>query len=159
MDYNVKPIGRTCSASGDPLVPGSRCRSVLVVENGKLQRLDFSEDGWNGAPDNAVAHWISSVPEAKGNQSNPLDPDTLFEHFEQLSESPNEFQEKMRYVIALLLVRKRRLQIDGSREDDDGQFLLLSGTRGEGHFEVRDADLTEAEIEQLQIQLLPEQAA
>jgi hypothetical protein len=155
MDYNIKPLGRTCSVSGQPLAPGSSCYSALVLENGKLARVDFAEESWSGAPQNAVAHWRADVPEVKETQENPLDPDSLFEYFERLSESPNEFQEKMRYVLALLLVRKRRLQIDGSRLDGDDSFLQLSGTRGEGSYEIRDPELSDAEIEQLQIQLVP----
>lgn len=155
MDYNIKPLGRTCSASGEPLAPGSSCHSVLVLENGKLARLDFSVEGWSGPPENTIAHWRCDTPDAKEVEANPLDPDSLFEYFERLSDSPSEFQEKMRYVLALLLVRKRRLQIDGTRQDGDESFLLLSGTRGEGSYEVRDPDLCESEIEQLQVHLVP----
>lgn len=155
MDYNVKPLGRTCSASGQPLAPGSSCYSVLVLENGDLVRVDYSSEAWSGPPENAVAHWRVDAPEAKPVQSNPLDPDSLFEYFERLSESPNELQEKMRYVLALLLVRKRRLQIDGSRQDGDDSFLQVSGIRGEGSYEIRDPELSDAEIEELQIQLVP----
>ena len=44
MDYNIKPLGRVCSATGQALMPGSTCYSALVFENGKLARLDFSEE-------------------------------------------------------------------------------------------------------------------
>lgn len=155
MDYNVKPIGRSCSASGEPLAAGAACYSVLVMENGKLARLDYLEDEWPGPPENAIAQWRSEVPASREKPANPLDPDSLFEYFERLSESPNDFQEKMRYVLALLLVRKRRLEIDGSRVDGEETFLQLVGTRGEGSYEVKDPDLTDAEIDELQTQLLP----
>ncbi len=155
MDYNIKPLGKNCSASGEPLTPGSTCYSVLVMDDGKLARVDFNADSWSGPPDNAIAHWRSAVPDAKEETVNPLDPDYLFEYFERLSEDTSERDQKMRYVLALLLVRKRRLQIDGTRQDGDESFLEFSGTRGEGHFEVRDPELSEDEIEQLQVQLVP----
>ena len=157
MDYNIRPLGKNCSASGEPLTPGSACFSVLVMENGKLVRLDFNEDSWPGPPDNSVAHWRSAVPEAKAETVNPLDPDYLFEYFERLSEDASDREQKMRYVLALLLVRKRRLEIDGTREDGDETFLMVSGTRGEGQYEIRDPELSDAEIEQLQEQLVPTQ--
>ncbi|MFK7819554.1 MAG: hypothetical protein AB8G99_12620 [Planctomycetaceae bacterium] len=155
MDYNIKPLGRTCSRTGEPLAPGSLCYSALVLEQGELVRQDFSEEGWSGPPENALAHWRAATPDAVEEKVNPLDPDVLFEYFERLSEEPNELQEKMRYVLALLLVRKRRLQIEGTRTDDDESYLMFAGVRGEGNFEVRDPDLSDSEIEELQVQLVP----
>lgn len=155
MEYNIKPIGRTCSGTGQTLAPGAACYSALVLENGKLVRLDFDAATWQGPPENAVAHWQSEVPADRETPGNPLDPDALFEYFERISEDEGDFQQKMRYVLALLLVRKRRLQIEGSRDDGDESFLQLSGARGEGRYEVRDPELSETEIEELQSQLLP----
>lgn len=157
MDYNIKALGKTCSASGDPLTPGSTCYSVLLMENGKLVRVDYNADSWSGPPDNAVAHWRSDVPDAKEETVNPLDPEYLFEYFERLSEDASDREQKMRYVLALLLVRKRRLQIDGTRRDGDESYLQVSGIRGEGFFEIRDPELSDEEIEQLQVQLVPVQ--
>ena len=71
-------------------------------------------------------------------------------YFEQLSEEPNLAQEKFRYVLALLLLQKRRLKIEGSRQDGEIQYLQLSGSRGEGQFDVRDHQLSEDEILHLQ---------
>jgi hypothetical protein len=155
MDYNIKPLGRTCSQTGDQLAPGSSCYSVLVLEQGNVVRLDFSEEGWSGPPENAIAHWRAFTPDAVETKTNPLDPDSLFEYFERLSEEPNDLQEKMRYVLALLLVRKRRLQIEGTRTDGEESFLMFAGVRGEGSYEVRDPELSDSEIEELQVQLVP----
>ena len=62
----------------------------------------------------------------------------------------NPAQDKFRYVLALLLLQKRRLKIEGSRQDGDVEYLELVGSQGEGTFEVRMQQLEDAEIEQLQ---------
>jgi hypothetical protein len=150
MDYHLKPVGRTCAATGGELGPGSTCYSVLVEQGGQLVRLDYSAAGWTGPPEGAVAHWRARVPETDGAKPKPLDPDALLHYFEQLCEDANPAQEKFAYVISLLLLQKRRLRLDGSRRDGEIEFLQFLGSQGEGPFEVRDQRLSEVEIAQLQ---------
>ena len=154
MDYQLKPISRTCAATGKALEPGDHCRSALVEREGKVIRLDFADDAWSEPPAGIIGHWRSIVPQPESNKPRPLDIDAMMAWFEQMSESPgNPVQERFRYVVALLLVRKRWLRIDGSREDGDIEFLQLSGLHGEGNFEVREQELDRDQIVQLQNQL------
>ena len=75
-------------------------------------------------------------------------------YFEQLSEDPNPAHEQMHYVLALLLLQKRRLKIDGQRTDEYGnEFLQVIGSKSEGPYEVVDQDLSEQEIANLQATL------
>lgn len=150
MDYHLKPIGKTCTTTGEPLVPGETCHSVLVEQDGQFVRLDFSDEGWSGPPEGSIGHWRCIVPEPVQAQHKPLDADALMRYFEQISEDTNPTQEKFRYVLALLLLQKRRLKLDGTRRDGEIEYLQLSGTRGEAPVEVRDHHLADEEIQQIQ---------
>jgi len=150
LDYRLKPIGKTCAATGDELVPGSPCFSSLVEQDGHYLRLDFSAGGWNGPPDGEVGHWQCIVPEPEQEKAKPLDPDALMQYFEQLCEDANPAQEKFAYVLSLLLLQKRRLRIEGSRRDGEIEYLQLAGSHGEGMFEVRDQHFSDDEIDQMQ---------
>lgn len=153
MDFQLRPVGKTCEKTGQPLTPGEMCHSVLIERQGKLTRLDFSHEAWAGPPEDAIAHWQLQVPESNEKQSQVLTTDDLMTYFEELSEAPNIMQEKLRYVLALILLQRRRLKLEGSRSDGEVEYLQLSGSRGDGDFEVRDQDLDEEEIEQLQNEL------
>lgn len=153
MEYHLKSIGKTCAATGEPLTPGSQCHSVIVEEDGVYVRFDYSEDGWTGPPENAIGHWIAHVPESDRPARHEFDVDELMNYFEQLTENPNPVEEQMAYVLALLLLRKRRLKLDGMRQDGEIEFLELSGSRGEGPYEVRDQKMANDEIAALQNQL------
>lgn len=159
MDYQLKPLGKTCAATGEELAPGSVCYSALVEENGQLLRLDYSERGWTGPPKGAIGHWRGVVPAAEEARPKPLDPEALFRCFEQMSEDASPAQDKFRYVLALLLLQKRRLKLDGSRTDGDASYLQFVGSHGEGPYEVRDQQLTSEEIEQLEQGLAAQLAA
>ncbi len=65
---------------------------------------------------------------------------------------------RLRYVLALLLLQKRRLELDGSRLDGEIEYLVLIGTKGEGPFEVRDEQLDAEEIASVEEQLLASMA-
>ncbi|MBN73517.1 hypothetical protein [Gimesia chilikensis] len=153
MDYHLKPLGKTCSSTGKEFAPGETVHSVIVDQNGHLIRMDFAEDAWTGPPEGAVGDWTLQVPEPAAQGARKIDPDALMQYFEQLYENPNQVQEKFLYVLALFLVQKRRLKLDGSRNEDQNSYLQLSGTHGEGNFEIRDQNLEESEIEALQQQL------
>jgi len=148
MDYQLKPLGKTCAATGQPLAPGSVCHSVVVERDGQFVRLDYSEGGWQGPPASAVGYWQLRVPPPK--QARSVDPDALMRYFEQLCEEASPSQDVNRYVSALLLLKLRRLKLDDVRCADDGEFLQLSGTRGEGAFDVRRLELPDDELSQLQ---------
>ena len=150
MEYQFRPIGKKCAATGEDLVPGSECHSVLVEQNGDLTRLDFSERGWKGPPHGAIGTWKCVVPRPTEVRHEPLDATALMTCFEQLTEEHSPAREGLRYVLALLLVKKRRLRLEGSRSEGHEEYLQLAGAQGEGAYEVRDLNPSDEEVQQWQ---------
>lgn len=150
MDYNVKPIGKTCAATGHELVPGTTVYSVLVDDKGDLTRLDYAEDAWTGPPPHSLGVWKCTVPQPAPAKSKLLDTEGLMRTFELMCETPLPAQEKLRYVMALLLIQKRRLKLEQSLQDGHKIVLQLIGSMGEGPFEVVDQRLSDEEVDQLQ---------
>ena len=150
MDYRFKPISKTCFATGEPLVPGTTCYSLLVEVDGQYERRDFSPEGWSGLPEQSVGFWKCRVPEPEQKHAATVDSEALLQYFEQIVEETNPQQQKICYVLALYLLQRRRLRLDGSRTEDDVEYLVLSGSRGEGPYEVRDHQLPQEEIQELQ---------
>ena len=159
QDYNVKPIGRTCAGTGKELVPRSLCHSVLVEKNGELTRFDYSDEGWTQPPEGSLAHWRCEVPEAVAVTKKTFDPDELMRQFEQLCEEASPAQDKFRYVLALLLLQRRRLKLEGTKTIDDQEFLELNGARGEGTFLILDQQLDDAEVQHMQEAIFGKRAA
>jgi hypothetical protein len=153
MDFNIRPMSKVCAATGELLVAGSECWSALVEENGRTVRHDFSLDGWTGPPEATVGYWRCQVPVDSSTGPQLIDPDSLFDYFVQLCESPNTVEQDYQYVLALLLLRKRRLILEQTMEIDDRPAMRLNGSGGEGPFDVEERELTEQQILQLQDQL------
>lgn len=153
MDYQIRPLGKQCAATGKALEPGARVYSVILDHEGELVRADYSEAGWTGPPEGTVGQWMSVVPDAAPEKPKGLDPEEMLTSLEQLLEDANPAQEKLAYVLALFLLQRRRLKLDGSRVDGEAEYLLLSGSRGEGPYEVRDQQLSNEEITRLQAEV------
>lgn len=141
-------------------MPGQKCWSVVTEADGKLVRHDISTEAWTGPPEGAIGHWQCQIPADANAGKKKLDTQSLFEYFVQLTESPNTVELDYQYVLALLLLRKRRLVLEESITVDDLPAMRLIGTGGEGPFEVVERELSDDQITKLQNQLFtPESEA
>jgi len=153
MDFNIRPLSKSCAVTGDDLQPGQKCWSVLTEVDGKLVRQDISAAAWDGPPENSLGHWQVEIPEDPQAGKRRLDTESLFEYFVQLTESPNNVERDYQYVLALLLLRKRRLILDADIEIDDQPGMRLIGSGSEGPFDVAERELTDDQVAELQEQL------
>lgn len=150
MEYHLRPLGKTCAGTGKLLVPGSQVISVVVDDGHELKRLDFSKEGWQGPPEGTLAQWQCAVPMPIDVKKRLLNPDALMNYFDQLTEEANPLHEKLRYILAILLMHKKRLREEGLRASGDEEFLLYTATQGEGTYEVRNFHLSDQEVAELQ---------
>jgi len=146
----IQQHSRVCAATGRPLVPGEKYFSILLDEAGQFVRRDYSAEGWPGAPDDAIAVWSGRVPEAEHKRRLTFDDDLLMECFERLAEESETARVQFRYVIALLLLRRKRLKFEDIRRDGEQEYLQLKCSRTGAAFEVLDPRLAEADIGRVQ---------
>jgi len=150
MEYHLRPPGKICAGTGKLLVPGSVCISVLVEDGPELKRLDFSKAGWKGPPPGTQAQWHCAIPLPVDVKKRLLNPDALMNFFDQLTEEANPLKEKLRYILAILLMHKKRLREEGTRGSGDDEYLQYTATQGEGTYEVLNFHLTDEEVAELQ---------
>ena len=82
MDYQLKPLGKTCSQTGKPFDPGDVCYSAVVEKGNEWVRVDFSAGAWTGPPEGSLGYWKLTVPPRDQMRRHALDPDALLRHFE-----------------------------------------------------------------------------
>ena len=145
MDWEGKIITShlTCSATARVLEPGEVFFSALVVKDGLFQRLDFSADAW-ATHDQApfISWWRQKVPQP-GNERKPfrLNAATLGQIFANLKDARTRSQQCLAYVVALALVRARKLQFVEIRNEGDQQFLLVQDRAAGVVHRIRDPRL------------------
>lgn len=123
LDFDVQRCTRRCAKTERDLHPGETCYSVLVAEGANVVRYDYGETGWEGPPENAVGWWKSQVPEANSKRAQGAPNDVLRGYFQQLLDQPG--REDVRYVVALLLVRRRIMRLEDTEKDEAGGETLV----------------------------------
>jgi hypothetical protein len=143
-DYQIQAPTRRCAVTGRELQPGEKYVTALLDEGGRFARRDFGPDAWVGPPDNAIAHWAARVP-AHGEAAKrpPIDDDLLAECFQRLDGAAEPGQVQFRYVVALLLMRRKRFKFEDVTKDAAGETLILRDIRTGDRYHVADPGLTE----------------
>jgi hypothetical protein len=120
-----------------------------------LDRLDFSAEAWESGhrPERLLAWWKTTVPPAGGSRTPFVDDDVLMDLFEALSAQTDRRRVAYRFVLALILMRKKLLRYAGRRgSGEDERWLLVPRGSGEP-IEVLDPHLTDGDIRALSDQL------
>lgn len=138
--YPASRSSGTCAATGIPLTDGERYVAVLVENEsepgGVLERYDYSLTSWDAGhrpspPARVFAVWRATFQEHQPAKQPLLGDDELLDLFEQLGEADQAKQIAFRYVLALLLVRRRLLRVVGSRpHGGDAPAALLVLPKG-----------------------------
>ena len=152
--YPIQQNTRVCAASGRPLQPGERFCSVLLVEAGRFSRKDYSAEAWPGVPADAIAYWSGKVPEADQKRRLVVDDELLMSCFERLAEESDPNRIQFRYVVALLLLRRKRLKFDDLRREGEQEYLQLKCPKSGQMFEVLDPHLSEEDMTRVQDEVL-----
>lgn len=152
LDFEIKNCSRHCAATGRELQPGEEYFAVLRKSGADVLREDYAVDQWNGPPADCLGWWKSKLPLATNAGKPQWAPnDVMLQLFEQLGEQP--LQSDMRYVLSLLLIRRRLLKLEESVRDAQGiEQLTLYCPRNETQYQIPailpdDARVTEIQNE------------
>jgi hypothetical protein len=122
IPFEVPRNSRVCVATNRPLKPGEWFHSVLIEEENEIKRLDYSQDGWGGLPAEMIGYWKSKLPTQNDKKVKLAPNDILLNLFDQLSEQFDK--QEMRYVLTLLLIRRRIFRLEKEETDDSGATML-----------------------------------
>lgn len=135
LDYEIQRCSRRCAATDRELKNGEVCYSVLAVEGGQVVRRDYSAAAWQRPPEGAIGWWKSNVVDPNAGRPHWAPNDVMLSYFERLMEDPSA--EDARYVLALLLVRRRVLRVEGHEKDAAArETLVLHCSRNDCEYRV-----------------------
>jgi hypothetical protein len=159
--YTIAAPTRRCAAVGREFAVGEPFVAVLAQsrESEEFVRLDYSTDAWTtGArPERAMVvlgFWRAVMSEPGAKRKLLIDDQSLVELFEQSGEEgegDGAERAAFRYVLALILLRKRLIVQEGSKGKGGRTMLVrIRGNprppEGPAYLEVADPGLDEAAI-------------
>jgi hypothetical protein len=146
MEYQIQANTRRCAATGRELRPGEKFYAALLDQDGKFVRMDYAGEVWHGPPEGAFSFWAGKVPPPEESKRPRIDDDLLVECFQRLEGQNETDRIKFRYVVALLLMRRRRFKFEEARTEGDQEVLYLRCVRTRKQYQVINPRLTEDEM-------------
>lgn len=152
LEFQFQKCTRQCHESGREFNPGEEFYSVLIAVGGEVIRHDFSCEHWTEPPEDSIGWWKSEMPEQTSKTANLAPNDVLIQFFTQLSGQSEKAD--LRYILGLLLVRKRLLRLEGTQVNSDGnEELVLTDPKQEAEHLVVVIDPTTQRAEAIQREL------
>jgi len=171
--YQVSRPTGLCAATGEPLESGMAAVATLCEhEEGEgFDRLDYSESAWDdGArPERLFCFWRTTYAPPEAKRQLLVDDEVLMDLFNRLAGDERPQRIAFRFVLALILMRKRRLKFvgrtggssqagagnteAGKGEGPERWLVRPPGAAGEPPIEVVDPHLADADVRELTSQL------
>ena len=148
MEYQVQLHTRRCAVTGRELKPGERYYAALTEDGPRLVRHDYSAEAWQGPPAGAFSFWSGRVPPANEKPRPRIDDDLLEDCFERLEGQADPGRINFRFVVALLLIRRRRFKLEMGETDD--ATMAVRCVRSGQTYRVINPRLSEAEMNDVQ---------
>lgn len=143
-----KPLGQCC-ATGRTIEPGEEYYATLVQTEQGFARRDFCADYWAEHKPEVFCHWKAKLPKPDQKKNLFIDDDMLMSFFERLSAETEQEKINFRFVLALVLMRRRRLKYDSSKTDAGKDIWRLRITGTQDFVEVLNPNLDESQVAQL----------
>ena len=147
-----KPLGQ-CYGTGRKIEYGEEYFGALVEIDEGLQRRDFCADYWESEKPNVFCYWRSRLPHPNQKKQIFVDDEMLMAFFERLENETGQEKVNFRFVLALILMRKRRLKYDATRVENGKEIWRLRIVGEKEIVEVVNPHLDEEQVEQLSSQI------
>ncbi|MEO0651005.1 MAG: hypothetical protein AAFZ65_10030, partial [Planctomycetota bacterium] len=116
----------------------------------ELHRTDVCIRCWDARDADARPElWWRARRQPAAKQGLAIDMEGLEAVFHQLADNQNERHRELRYVLCLLLMRKRRLLMNRAVRRKGGEFLLVRRPRRKDEIEVEVFDLSSDRLDEI----------
>lgn len=148
----TKPLGQ-CYGTERKIESGEEYFAALVETEEGLQRRDFCAEYWESQKPDVFCYWKTKLPEPGQKKQLFVDDQMLMAFFERLENETEQEKVNFRFVLALILMRKRILKYDETKNVDDREIWRLRVVGDKQIVEVINPHLDEEQIEQLSSQI------
>lgn len=153
--WSIKSRARECAETGTPFVDGQQIRAAIFPDpdsSGYLRR-DYALEAWQNRenPEPPFSTWLTTyhppVVEEKAEAVVDQDPESLLR---RLVEEDQEHTENARYILAVMLERKKLLRETDTQEVPSGILRVYEHRKTGDVFVIKDPQIALADVERVQ---------
>jgi hypothetical protein len=158
LDWNIAKSERLCACCDKGFEEEEPYYSVLIDQGAEFERKDVCVDCWdsdrNTFREQAFSFWQTEVPKAEQTRKLFVDDAVIFDFFKRLeAEEEEPTKRNFRYILGLMLMRKKKLKFKDVVRKGDKEYLVLRRSRTKEEHRVLNPDLNEEELEHVRVQL------
>lgn len=152
-DWTInKPLGECCG-TGRAIEPGEEYFGALVEAEDGLERRDYSVEYWENEKPAVFCFWKSRLANPDEKKELFVSDEMLMAFFERLANETDLEKLNFRFVLALVLMRKRKLKYDATKMDGAREIWSLRVVGEKDPVEVVNPHLDDEQIELLTSQI------
>ena len=149
----ARPQGR-CAVTGTAIEPGQKFMAALRETPTGFERLDVTLDGWQQFDrTDVIGFWQTVMPHHEQKKKVFVDDNVLCEVFERLGSTTEPMKLNFRFVLGLILMRKRMIVYETSRSEGDREIWTVRFRGRDEKLDLVNPKLGEEEVVQVSQQL------
>ena len=151
-DWDIDTHTVSCAACSTPFEQGEQIVSSIAEKDNGFERNDYCTQCWQQlATEDPFYFWKSVFSPEKKNRVF-IDDETLMDFFLRLVEEDSEDKQAFRYVLSLVLIRKKTLTFTDVCKEGDREYLMMRDREGR-EYRVRDPHLSREMLEDVKQQM------
>jgi len=153
QEWQVQSPTGQCAITGRPFAEGESFYAVLFEDGESFRRVDCGVEAWQGPPPGCFCYFKTRLPEKEKKKRVFADDEVLIDFFQRLAGETEPARVQFRFVLALVLMRKRLLRFDKSVQVEQGEAWEMTLMRDRSTQVVLYPSLSEDQIENVTRQL------
>ena len=153
--YDVPRPAGVCAVSGRPIAAGEKFFAVVRESPTGLERLDVSPEAWAEFDRRGLlGYWQATMPSPEQKPKKLfVDDEVLCTLFERLADTGEPAKLNFRFVLGLILMRKRVVIYETTRQEEGRDVWVVRLKGREDRLDLVDPKLTEAQVAEVSQQL------
>lgn len=120
-----KPAG-VCAVSGKVIAPAEKFMAGIRETPVGIERIDVAMDHWEAADKtDLLASWHTAMPRPEEKKKLLVDDEVLCTLFERLADATEPAKMNFRFVLGLILMRKRQVIYDQTRHEEGRDIWVV----------------------------------
>jgi hypothetical protein len=155
QNWSIRSRAHQCAHSARPFVEGEVFHTAIYFdpETGGYLRRDVGLDAWKNelAERTPIAYWRTTyAPHIAEQRPEVTSKESAMALLQRFIEEDEPQTEDARYILALMLERKRILSPTATKETEQGRMLFYENKKTSEVFMIRDPELRLDELAQMQ---------
>jgi hypothetical protein len=152
--YDVaRPLGK-CHVTGETIAPGDKFMAALRETPLGFERVDVSLSAWpQFERKDVAAFWQATMPAHEQKKKLFVDDEVLCDLFERLKDTTEPPKLNFRFVLGLILMRKKMLVYETSRNDQGKDIWEMHFKGREEKLDLLNPKLDESQMAEVSQQL------